>query len=223
MIKIGTWNLDAHWSATHDGVLRQEDCDVWLLTEVSECLRIQGYHHHFSQRRMTRGQHYAAILSRQPQTPLQDPHAASAAAVIDGITYCSSVLPWSTCARDTSSPWMGGSNIEEMFRSTTNELLENMSPAQLVWGGDWNQNLAGNWQYVGSRGARACIQHALRRFNLKALTANLPHRIDGSYTIDQIAVPENWDCHQAVRIETAKLSDHDAYTVEVSPSSSPAR
>lgn len=40
---------------------------------------------------------WAAVLSRTELTPLRDPHPASAMTVVDGMTYCSSILPWRSC------------------------------------------------------------------------------------------------------------------------------
>jgi hypothetical protein len=85
-VRIGTWNLDARWSAEHRDLLLRERCAIWLLTEVHPKARIAGYRCHLSKMTMARGQHYAAVLSDLPLDPLADPHAASAAAVIDGVT-----------------------------------------------------------------------------------------------------------------------------------------
>lgn len=216
-MKIGTWNLDACWSAEHESVLTRENCDVWLLTEVDSSVCVPNYHHHFSSQCMQRGQHYAAILSRSELTPLQDPHAASCAAAVDGMNYCSSILPWSTCARDASSPWYGQGTIADMVRETLECLLDTLPSTKLVWGGDWNQNLAGGWQHVGSSQGRARIEQVVLRLGLQVPTANLPHRMNGSYTIDQIALPDDWNHSNATRIKTPQLSDHDAYTIEIEP------
>jgi len=215
-MKIGTWNLDARWSPEHEAILIQENCDVWLLTEVPEAAFLSGYCRHLSKERMTRGQYYAAILSRSQQSPLKDPHAASAACVIDGVTYWSSILPWSSCGVDTSSPWHGVKTVAEMIDNTIDQLLKNIPTTSLVWGGDWNQNINGGWQYVGSNGGRSLLNNALARLNLQVPTASLPHRIHGFCTIDQIAVPKQWVCGDAARIKATNLSDHDAYTIEVS-------
>lgn len=216
-MKIGTWNLDAHWNSAHEELLINADCDVWLLTEVSPSAIISGYQRHFSKQCMARGQHYSAIFSRMPLNPIPDPHPASAAALIDDVTYCCSILPWSTCAHDPLSPWAGGASVEGMVRDTIDSILESVATPNLVWGGDWNQNLIGGWENVGSGGGRSHIECAVRTLDLKVPTANLLHRLEGSHTIDQIAVPKTWNCHSAVRIEAAKLSDHDVYTIKVEP------
>ncbi len=218
-MKIGTWNLDARWTAAHEALLTREHVDVWLLTEVSPSLSIPGFHRHFSKHRMARGQHYSAILSRLPlqplpDQPLPDPHPASAAAILDGIVYCSSILPWSTCAHDLSSPWAGGTSVQEMVRDSIDQISQSLNTTSLVWGGDWNQNLDGDWEYVGSSGGRAEIERAVEKWDLQVLTASLPHRRAGNHTIDHIAVPRTWKHGKATRLDATSLSDHDAYIIE---------
>ena len=213
-MKIGTWNLNADWSDAHRALLHQADCDVWLLTEASPQTSLQGFERHFSAHSMVRGQHYAAILSRLSLHKLQDPHPASAAAVVEGITYCTSILPWSTCAHDVSSPWSGCLSVENMVGETIDRLMKELPDSNLVWGGDWNQNLVGGWEHVGSRGGCARIEEALKAWDLQAPTASLPHRLVGSHSIDHIAVPMNWICSCAIRVDATELSDHDAYIIE---------
>lgn len=213
-MKIGTWNLDAKWGKQHEELIRHSDCDVWLLTEVSSELQMTNYYNHRSSMRMARGQHYASVLSRKPITPLCDPHGASAAAVIDGIIFCSSILPWSACASEPSSPWFGQNSVGEMVQETIERLASNLPLSKVVWGGDLNQNLTGGWQYVGSKAGREIIEHFLDEMNLQITTGDLPHQRDGSYTIDHIAIPKTWQCFHARRIDASKLSDHDAYVIE---------
>ena len=216
-MKIGTWNLNARWSAEHKALMIREACDVWLLTEVSPSVSIFDYHHHFSAKRMSRGQHYSAILSRLPLRALPDPHPASAAVVVGDITFCSTILPWSTCAHDPSSPWSGGGKVEDMVRETVDQISESLPKTNLVWGGDWNQNLVGGWEHVGSINGRARLDETVQKLTLKVPTADLPHQLKGSHTIDHIAVPRQWNCHSAIRVDASSLSDHDAYIVEAEP------
>ncbi len=219
-MKIGTWNLNADWSDAHKALLIHADCDVWLLTEVSPEISMRGYDHHFSEQRMVRGQHYAAILSRLSLQALKDPHPASVATVVDGITYCTSILPWSTCAHDISSPWAGGHTVENMVGETIDRLKAGLPDSNLVWGGDWNQNLVGGWEHVGSSGGCAKIEQALKAWNMKVPTASLSHQLEGSHAIDHIALPMNWICSSATRLKASELSDHDAYIIEAESRSS---
>ena len=45
-MRIGTWNLAGRWSEAHEDLLRSLDCDVLLLTEVSESLTLGDYFLH---------------------------------------------------------------------------------------------------------------------------------------------------------------------------------
>jgi endonuclease/exonuclease/phosphatase family metal-dependent hydrolase len=219
-MRIGTWNLDNRWSDAHKDLLAREGCDVWLLTEVTPKAQhtdatIAGYHAHLSMGRMARGQHWAAVLSRLSSRPLPDPHEASALALIGDDTYCSSILPWAGCTASSSTPWFGTS-LEEMARPAIDRLVQVLPKSRTVWGGDWNQNLAGGWQHVGSAGMRQVVESAISLLALKVATAELPFQT-GTHqkTIDHIAVPSQWKIESAVRISAVGLSDHDAYIIEV--------
>ena len=219
-MRIGTWNLDARWSEAHQTLLARERCDVWLLTEVNPKARhtnakIAGYHSHLSAGVMARGQHWAAVLSQVPLTPLPDPHEASAAALVNRITYCSTILPWSGCTTPPSTPWVGTS-LEDMTRAAIDRLTKVFPKSTTVWGGDWNQNLAGGWQHVGSTGMRKVVESALSLLQLQVATAELPFQTGADQnTIDHIAVPLQWNIRGAARISAVGLSDHDAYVIEV--------
>jgi len=89
--------------------------------------------------------------------------------------------------------------------------------SKTVWGGDWNQNLAGGWQRVGSAEMRRDIESTLKFLELQVVTAQLPFKSSPSQnTIDHIAVPLRWNIRGKPRqIPAARLSSHDAYFVEV--------
>jgi len=223
-MRIGTWNLDAKWSEEHQTLLTDEHCDVWLLTEVPPKARrpdakIAGYYSHLSEGVMAPGQHWAAVLSRSPLTPyipLAGLHETSAAALVSGVTYCSTVLPWSGCTNHEPNPWVG-SSLAEMARPAIECLKKAFPKANTVWGGDWNQNLAGGWQHVGSAKMREVIESAISTLELQVVTADLPFQTSSSQnTIDHIAVPLQWNIRgKARRIPAAGLSSHDAYVIEV--------
>ena len=104
-MRIGTWNLAGLWSADHSTLMLDADCDVWLLTEVSERTSLSGYAVHFSATRMAPRRRWAAVASRLPMASSPDPHPASAQAQVGATTYVSSVLPWRTCG--SRPPWRG--------------------------------------------------------------------------------------------------------------------
>lgn len=223
-MRIGTWNLDAKWSDEHQTLLANEHCDVWLLTEVTPNARrtdtkIAGYYSHLSAGVMAPGQHWSAVLSRLPLTPyipLTSLHETSAAALVSGITYCSTVLPWSGCTNHEPNPWVG-SSLAEMARPAIECLKTVLPKSNTVWGGDWNQNLAGGWQHVGSAEMRKVLESALSFLELQVVTAELPFQSSSSQnTIDHIAVPLHWHiCGKSRQIPASGLSSHDAYVIEV--------
>ena len=93
IMRIGTWNVENRlMTVKHEELLVAQVCDVWLLTELNskwahgDGKRVLNFHCHLSSGVMGRNQHWAAILSILPLDPVADPHPASAAAKVDGIT-----------------------------------------------------------------------------------------------------------------------------------------
>ncbi|NYG54969.1 endonuclease/exonuclease/phosphatase family metal-dependent hydrolase [Nocardioides perillae] len=81
-------------------------------------------------------------------------------------------------------------------------------------------------EHAGSKASRSHLLAALERWDLIVPTAPLAHRIPGLLSIDHIAVPRAWPVAGAVRVVAEaggrRLSDHDAYVVEVDlPGSTP--
>ncbi len=213
-MRIGTWNVDCRiWTDRHARIVDGADCDVWLLTETGRTVDLPGFQSHLSAGLMGRGQRWAGVFSRQPLKPLPDPHPASAAAVIDGMTYCSTILPWAGSGGE--APW-SGDNHEERTRNALDVLLANLPATNLVWGGDWNHSLCGR-EGAGSMGGRRHVLAAVERLGLCVPTAVLAHPIKGLRSIDHIAVSADFAVNRVERIEAKvhKLSDHDAYVVEV--------
>lgn len=220
-MRIGTWNLDNRWDDRHLDLLLKKRCDVWLLTEVNPQAvnpsgKIAGFHCHLSSGTMGCKQHWAGILSLGALRPIADPHPASAAAIVNGITFCSTVLPWSTCGKEF--PWVGSCLVEKTADALSS-LLAALPHKDLVWGGDWNQNLKGGWEYVGTNEGQKRLKSEIRSLNLQVPTADLPHRNNVSHSIDHIAVPVSWTVKRAERVAAEnggkRLSDHDVYIIEV--------
>jgi endonuclease/exonuclease/phosphatase family metal-dependent hydrolase len=212
-VRIGTWNLAGRWSDDHKTLMLGADCDVWLLTEVTERTSLPGYAVHFAATRMAPRRRWAAVASRLPMASSPDPHPASAQVQIGATTYVSSVLPWRTCG--SRPPWRGESHAEKTTNVVDDLLLRMRAARSLVWGGDWNHALTGK-EHAGSAGGRAAIAGALDELGLVVPTAELPHRIDGLLSIDHIAVSQEF-AGEPTRVVAAKgakrLSDHDAYVV----------
>ena len=132
--------------------------------------------------------------------------------VEEGWAICASILPWRTCG--ARSPWTGASTAERTASAVT--AIEAAAPT--VWGGDWNHAMSGR-EWAGAKAGRQHILDAVERLSLQVPTAGAPHQIDGLLSIDHIALPADWDVrdveHHPAFAAGARLSDHDAYVVEV--------
>lgn len=215
-MRIGTWNLAGRWTASHQRFLEALECDVLLLTEVSERVNLPGLNAHMTLGSMAERRRWAGILSARTLEPLADPHGASALARIADMTFCSSVLPWRSCG--SKYPWVGQRHADKTAEAVG--AISRTTAPGLVWGGDWNHALSGR-EYSGSAAGRAHIVTALDELGLMVPTSDLPHRIDGLLSIDHIAVHKNLGVAAADRIAAVDgathLSDHDAYVVELVP------
>lgn len=212
-VRIGTWNLQGRWDARHLNLIENMQCEVLLLTEVSERVRIPGMNLHLSSASMAPRRRWAGVASSNALVGLDDPHGASAAAVVDDRRLCSSILPWRSCG--VREPWAGSTTAEKTDAAV--DCIESSSP--LIWGGDWNHALSGR-EWSGSKAGRHRILAAVGRLGLQVPTASAPHRLAGLLTIDHIAVPQDWQVlaveHYRADAVRAQISDHDAYVVDVS-------
>lgn len=210
-MRIGTWNLEGKWSPRHERRLREQRCDVWLLTEVRHDVAVEGWQLHHSAGDMAAQRWWAAVLAPTLRCVHPDPHAASVAARVDGLYVCSSVLPWRGA---TGVPW-DGADTTERTSAAMRSLADGWPDGPIIWGGDWNHALSGT-EYAGSNGGRKRIQDVLQQRQLQVPTESLGHRLEGCLSIDHVAVPTSWTA-LAVRVDAVGLSDHDAYVVEVTP------
>lgn len=214
-MRIGTWNLAGRWTPAHHEFLAQLDCDVLLLTEVSDRLELPGYAGHVTTEQMAARRRWAGVFSRSDLVPLPDPHPASALAQVDGVTYCSSILPWKGAER--RPPWVDGNHAAKT-QHAVDAVLAALPKDDLVWGGDWNHALHGR-EWSGSKGGRGFIADALVDLDLQVPTSELRHQIDDLLSIDHIAVSRTASVSKAEHVpaarDGARLSDHDAYVVQV--------
>ncbi len=151
---------------------------------------------------------------------VEGPYEASAAAKINGVTYCSTILPWRGLKAD-SAPWHD-SNHSEMTENSIKTLLSKFPTSDLVWGGDWNHSLVGK-EHAGSMGGRIHLLEAIKQLELNVPTTGLSHRGNYCQAIDHIGVPLSWKVENVKRIDAQELSDHDAYVVDASPVKIPLR
>jgi hypothetical protein len=213
-MRIGTWNLDGRRGARQRDFLRDQECDVLLLTEVPCDWELPDYHLSPGGPDMGPCKRWAAIASRVPLVPIDPPpHPATAAVVVDGTTYVSSILPWR--GSGGKEPWLGADHAERV--TNTLEPLGRFlrKHANLVWGGDWNHALDGP-ERAGSMRGRADLVKLLDELGLAVPTEQLGHREDGLFSIDHIATRRV--VHGMWRVVAAddrgRLSDHDFYAVE---------
>lgn len=218
-MRLGTWNLEGAWSDKHALLMTDVGCDVWLLTEMSMKTSLPGFTIHPTRARMAPNRAWAAVavraeLGAEPWPA--DPHPASACAVVGGLTFCSSVLPWRSCGgRD---PWHGDDTTTRTSHAVR-RLVDALPAASTVWGGDWNHAFEGT-ETAGSLGGREEIRAGLRVLGAELLTASQPHRLDGLSTIDHLAVPMGTRLTGTPRRLSMQsggrhLSDHDAYVADV--------
>ncbi|MDH2414325.1 endonuclease/exonuclease/phosphatase family protein [Nocardioides sp. CER19] len=210
-MRIGTWNLAGRWSDGHQHFLEALDCDVLLLTEVSDRVTLPSSVGHVTEALMAPRRYWSGIWSRRGIKPLPDPHDATAMAEVMGLRVCSSILPWKGCGART--PWVGVNTYERTANAV--DVIERAAPA--IWGGDWNHALRDR-EYSGSKAGRHHIAAAMEHLGLRAPTADAPHQIDGLHSIDHVAVPASWQTrveHHTALLSEGRLSDHDAYVLEV--------
>lgn len=210
-MRIGTWNLAGRWDARHLALIDRMDCDVLLLTEVSERVEVPGHDLHLGATLMMPKRRWAAVASRLPMRPMPDPQGASAMAELDGLRVCSSILPWKGCG--TRDPWVGTTTAERTVAAVA--AVEAVAPA--IWGGDWNHALSGR-EWAGSVAGRRSVLATVERLGLQVPTADAPHQIEDLLSIDHIAVPKSWLVGAAHRyrafVSESRISDHDAYVVD---------
>ncbi len=87
---------------------------------------------------------------------------------------------------------------------------------RLVWGGDFNQGLAGR-EHVGSLSGRGRLLSTFDGLGLAPVTGNAAGRRASEHAVDHVAVPDGWALERLAverpRQDGAELSDHPAYQV----------
>lgn len=218
-MRIGTWNLQQRWSPAHAALLERESCDVWLLTEVQRAAAVASLPAAVRSadipnlRKLKEPRSWSAVFARKGES-VSSPHPASALLHVAGWTFCSSVLPWRGSGHQPGL-WEGDGHGPRM-RFAVQSLVPSLTGRPLVWGGDWNQPFEGE-DWSSSKQGRNCVEDACNDLRLHVPTRSLAHRIPGLFSIDHIAVPAPVRAVRQVVAEAdgKRLSDHDAYVVDV--------
>lgn len=218
-VRVGTWNLDGRWDSRCQSALTRVAADVWLLTGLAERAALPGYRTHPCAAPLVAGRRWSAVLVREGARTVArwdgDLHPASAAVVVGGVAYCSSVLPWRSCGRD--HPWEGTTTAERTA-AVTERLARSLPPRATVWGGSWNHALLGP-ERAGTLEGRAHVRVAVERLGLRVVTADSPHRLPDLHSTDHVAVPASATVKTVRHVEMTAarrhLSDHDALVVDV--------
>lgn len=189
------------------------DADVWLLTEVRPRVILDGYQQHLTRDLAPGGSHWSGILARKPIDRLPDPHPASAAAWVDGLLVCSSVLPWPFADADT--PWGDAGTYLEAMVATLAPIETTLKDNPAVWGGTWHQPLDGNIVGFSPRVQEALLG-AVDLLGMQVPTARERNRHGrGQYTVDHLAVPVGWEIVERGSITVEHSSEHDGHWVEI--------
>jgi hypothetical protein len=201
------------------------EADLWLLTAVCSHLKNGNEKPALSRSRPGESdQYWAAITSVWPMEPAIAAHPSLVMARIhhpEGIFLAaSSVFPWRT-AKDLW-PAGDGDSYEERCAQTlakhTREIGRASVGLPVVWGGGFNQALAGP-HHAGSDVGREALREAFARLGLRALTGEEGGQDPRQRSIDHIAIPSAWSSRfvkvQRPQSDARFLSDHPSYVASV--------
>ena len=210
-MRLGTWNLAGRWSDDHREFVEGLQCDVLLLTEVSDRVELPGMTGH-----VTEGADgtKAPLGGHLVETPA-DTARRSARSVRDGRGPGAALLLLDPALESPAGRASPGSGRTPPSGPSTRS-TRSRQPRPTVWGGDWNHALEGR-EYAGSKAGREHLLKSLAELGLSAATTDAPHQIEGLLSIDHIAIPTGWSArveHHSALLAEGRLSDHDAYVVE---------
>ena len=215
-VRIGTWNLAGRWSPAHEAFIDSLAGDIWLFTEVKDGILPAAVR----SRAMAGGRKSWTAVSAPEARAVSSPHTVAALATVGELLVCSLVLPWRGARRWWPEP---GPSIESLTIATLDAVQPILASHEgdVVLGGDFNHAWSGQ-EYSGSHAGREAIRTFVDALGLQVPTRDAPHRLPGALAIDHIALPEHWRV-DATRRHVAeagdrRLSDHNAYTVDVTSS-----
>ena len=198
-VRIGTWNLDAKKASPRQAarlagqleLMRRENCDVWLLTEVPHSFEMAPGTTTFSGSMGESGKAFAAVWARDGLEDLATIHPAAAFAKVGDMRVCSCVLPWRAASKQS---WPDTGDLATITQTAIDRLEEGLGAGDgdLVWGGDGNQSLQGR-DHVGTPAGWSAVRALIATLGLTTPTSGLAHAADGGqFSIDHIAVPASW-------------------------------
>jgi len=197
--------------------IAQANCDVWLLTEVPYTFSMEPGQWRFSGLMGGPDKVFAAVWAKAGLEHLGREHETAAFATVNGVRVCSCVLPWRAAS---SQSWPDKGDLATITHTAVDSLRTRLvhGAGELVWGGDWNQELEGPLR-VGTKEGRRAVSALITELDSQTPTSGLDH-VTGDRSIDHIAIPRSWTVgkHEqlpAVADDGTRLSDHDAYIVEV--------
>lgn len=227
-IRIGVWNLGRSTMYSRRGALQTDhlvaaEPDIWILAEVPADLRTRkGQLLVGNPRPREKAQCWTAIWSRWPLVPLRERHPSLQLAACRhpsaNILVAASVLPW----RDAGADWpldpdaSYADRFSRCLEAHASEIRQASHGYRLVWGGDFNQGLAGR-EHVGSLSGRGRLLSTFDGLGLAPVTGNAAGRRASEHAVDHVAVPDGWALERLAverpRQDGAELSDHPAYQV----------
>jgi len=244
-MRIATWNVERvkpkGWKIAPAQLYRmaEVDADVWLLTETHLDHRPTSMHGHFvfsppHPERRPLDERWAAIWSRWPLTPIEDPaphQRGTVAAIVQMpgahfIAYCT-VIAWA------NEPFFDDGRPARMWEIHHAEAerqaaewvrIRELHPdLPLVVGGDFNHDRDGSGWYGSDKGRRivttgltAAGLDCVTDFDVVALGL-----LPAQHLVDHICVPSAWadrtDVTVLDRFDTdgTRLSDHPTVIVDV--------
>jgi hypothetical protein len=230
-LRIGLWNLQKATTFSRKGAAQADyvmrtDADIWVLTEVPADLRLRkGNVLVGSIRRSDKSQCWTAIASRWTLVPLRVRHPtlllAAARHPAANILIACSVLPWRAAGEawpvDEKASY--SEQFSECLAGHASEIGQASHGYQLIWGGDFNQGLAGR-EHLGSLAGRSLVKAAFSGLGLMPVTTTAAGWSADTHAIDHVGVPTGWALESLVVERPVhnglELSDHPAYVATVS-------
>ncbi len=229
-LKVATWNVEYGMGPTLNDrrreKIREENADIWILTESNESLELEGFRSFDSETREVGGRvddksHWVSIWvsERLESAPLKKFVAqrwVACEVIVEGrsVIVVGTVLPWLGDTQDFTTDLEGQASIWQE--------LSTVGAAGLIVAGDFNQDF-GVRHYYGSRARRELLESTLTKSDL-ILATNQCTQVDreGFGLIDHVAHSKEWLSNEEdTKVWARKnhrgkrMSDHCGVAVEL--------